>query len=147
MKIYRRILKYVFRHKRYLIISIIMSVFFSIFSALSIYLTIPLLKTLFVGKSSADETAIAGYNFSNIYRYLQVQFEQFIYSNGEIAAVTKICVLIFLAFLLKNVTGYFQGIYMQYTEKAVLKDLRDELYQKINYLSLIVKHLSFNSTN
>lgn len=136
MQIYKRILKYVKRYRRFLVISIVMSVFFSIFSALSVYLTIPLLKTLFLGKDSATVTVSPGDNFSNILRHLQSQFEQYIYSEGIISGVAKICVLIFLAFLFKNISGFFQSIYMQYTEKAVLKDIRNELYRKINNLSL-----------
>ncbi len=136
MQIYKRILKYVKRYRRFLVISIVMSVFFSIFSALSVYLTIPLLKTLFLGKDSASATVTTGDNFSNILRNLQSQFEQYIYSEGNISGVAKICVLIFLAFLFKNISGFFQSIYMQYTEKAVLKDIRNELYRKINNLSL-----------
>lgn len=136
MQIYRRILKYVKRYKRFLIKSIVMSVFFSIFSALSVYLTIPLLKTLFLGQESATEITTSGDNFSNIFRNLQSQFEHFVYSEGNISAIAKICIFIFLAFLLKNITGFFQSIYMQYTEKAVLRDIRDDLYRKINQLSL-----------
>ncbi len=113
-----------------------MSVFFSIFSALSVYMTIPLLKTLFLGKTSSSELISNSDGFTNFIKYLQNQFEQYIYSGGNISALTKICILLFLAFLLKNVTGYFQSIYMQYTEKAVIKDFRNELYQKINSLSI-----------
>jgi ATP-binding cassette, subfamily B, bacterial MsbA len=136
MKIYRRILKYVKKYRRSLITSIVMSVFFSVFSALSVYLTIPLLKTLFMGKGSSNETETAGYNFSNILRYIQYQFEQLISERDIMSAIVLICVLIFFAFLLKNISGFFRSISMQYVEKGVIKDIRDELYQKINKLSL-----------
>jgi subfamily B ATP-binding cassette protein MsbA len=44
--------------------------------------------------------------------------------------------MILIAFLLKNVTGFLQSIYMQYVEKGVLRDVRYEIYEKINSLSL-----------
>lgn len=89
-----------------------------------------------MGKGSSNETETAGYNFSNILRYIQYQFEQLISERDIMSAIVLICVLIFFAFLLKNISGFFRSISMQYVEKGVIKDIRDELYQKINKLSL-----------
>ena len=136
MKIYIRLLKYIKKYKIKIFISIIMSIFFSIFSALSIYMTIPLLRTLFLDKNStgmpeADTNVVSG-----LFNNLQKSFEIFIFSSGKENAILKICILILSAFLLKNITGFFQSVYMQYVEKGVLRDIRYEMYEKINKLSL-----------
>lgn len=133
MKTYLRILSYLKKYKLNLTISIILSIFFSIFSALSIYLTIPLLKTLFFG---GESTVSAQTDITGLYSRLQYAFESFIFSEGKLAALYKVCILILAAFILKNITGFYQSLYMQYSEKGLMRDLRISLYEKINKLSL-----------
>jgi subfamily B ATP-binding cassette protein MsbA len=135
MKTYLRVIKYALVYKRFLIGSMVLSVLFSIFSALSVYLTIPLLKTLFMtGEtvvSSTQPDAISG-----IYAKIQSLFETYILSSDKIVSLSIICILIGASFLLKNLTGFFQSILMQLAEKNVLKDIRKELNEKINRLSI-----------
>jgi subfamily B ATP-binding cassette protein MsbA len=133
MKTYLRILSYLKKYKLNLTVSIILSIFFSIFSALSIYLTIPLLKTLFFGGESTLSTQT---DITGLYSRLQYAFESFIFSEGKLAALYKVCILILAAFILKNITGFYQSLYMQYSEKGLMRDLRISLYEKINNLSL-----------
>lgn len=134
MKIYLRIVSYVKKYKRFITLSIISSLMFSIFSALSIYLTIPLLKTLFTG--SQTESIPATSQITNIYQSIQQVFESYIFSGSKESAILKISLLILAAFLLKNVTGFFHSFCIQYIEKGVLRDIRFEMYSKINKLSL-----------
>lgn len=136
MKIYFRLISYIKKYKLYIGISIIMSVIFSIFSALSIYLTIPLLKTLFLSNNTPVTVKEAPTGLSAIYENLQKTFEGYILSQGKESALFKICIMILIAFLLKNITGFLQSITMQYVEKGVLRDIRYEIYEKINSLSL-----------
>ena len=135
MKVYFRLLNYAKKYKSYLLSSIILSVLFSIFSGISVYLTIPLLKTLFLSQTSqADEFQSSGIsNF--VQEYLKI-IEDYIFEGGTEAALFKVCVLILLAFLLKNITGFFQAVSMQKVEKSVVRDIRVMTYEKINSLSL-----------
>jgi len=135
METYLRLLRYIKKYKERIIISVFMSVLYSIFSAISVYLTIPLLKTLFDNSASENNMAV-GNDVSGLYNKVQKIFGEFILNNGKENALLKICILILISFFLKNVTGFFQSIYMQYVEKGVLRDLRYELYEKINSLSL-----------
>jgi ATP-binding cassette, subfamily B, bacterial MsbA len=136
MKIYLRLISYIKKYKFYIVISILMSVLFSIFSALSIYLTIPLLKTLFLSKDANAVVKEAPTGITSFYENIQRTFENYIISEGKESALLKICILILIAFVLKNVTGFLQSIYIQYVEKGVLRDIRYEIYEKINTLSL-----------
>lgn len=132
MKPYSRILKYATRYKKYILISVALSVLFSIFSGLSIYLTIPLLKTLFISGNSVTDSVPAG----NFIRNSMYEFEKFILSGGKENALFLICALILVSYLLKNITGFFQSLYMQKVEKSVMRDVRYEMYEKINSFSL-----------
>lgn len=128
-------MKYVKRYKLSLVLSILMSILFSVFSALSIYLTIPLLKTLFIGEEQTQST-LEKTDITSIYGKLQSYFENLIFSAGKEQTLLVICILILIAFLLKNITGFYSSIFMQYVEKGVLRDLRNEIYFRINSLSL-----------
>lgn len=136
MKVYVRLLGYIKKYKVKIFTSVLMSVLFSIFSAISVYLTIPLLKTLFLDSNSPAGTQQPSADVSGLYDKVQRFFEEFIFKYGKEDALFKICILILIAFLLKNITGFLQSIYMQYVEKGVLRDIRYELYEKINNLSL-----------
>jgi ATP-binding cassette, subfamily B, bacterial MsbA len=136
MNIYLRLIGYIKKYKLKILMSVFMSVLFSIFSAISVYLTIPLLKTLFLDNNSPVNSQTSSNDISGFYNSVQKFFEDFILNSGKENALFKICVLILIAFLLKNITGFFQSIYMQYVEKGVLRDIRNELYEKINTLSL-----------
>jgi subfamily B ATP-binding cassette protein MsbA len=136
MKTYLRLLEYIKKYRVKIAASIFMSIFYSLFSALSIYLTIPLLKTLFLDPNSSVENTAGNDQVFDAYRSIQKTLEIYIFSSGKESALYKICVLILFAFFLKNVTGYFQSLYMQYVEKGVLRDIRNVLYEKINSLSL-----------
>jgi len=135
VKIYIRIIKYIKKYKKYIYYSVIMSLLFSVFSALSIYLTIPLLKTLFTGNQQ-NQTSTAPDNITGFYQSLQKVFEDYILSGTKESAILKISLLVLTAFLLKNITGFFQSVFMQYVEKGVLRDIRYEMYEKINKLSI-----------
>ncbi len=136
MKVYVRLLGYIKKYKIKIILSILMSILFSIFSAISVYLTIPLLKTLFIDNNAKINNQSTQTDITGLYQNIQRFFEEFIFNNGKENALLKICILILIAFFLKNITGFFQSIYMQYVEKGVLRDIRYELYEKINKLSL-----------
>lgn len=111
-----------------------MSLLFSVFSALSIYLTIPLLKTLFTG--GQQSSAPAADSITGFYQSIQKVFEEYILSGSKESAILKISLLVLAAFLLKNITGFFQSVFMQYVEKGVLRDIRYEMYEKVNKLSI-----------
>ena len=134
MKTYFRLLGYVKKYKPLIFLSALLSILFSIFSALSIYLTIPLLKTLFM-ETSSEPVESTG-DITNFVQGILNSIEAYILSGDKETALVKVCVLILVTFSLKNITGFFQSITMQKVEKGTVRDVRMELYEKINSLSL-----------
>ncbi|MBI4546848.1 MAG: ABC transporter ATP-binding protein [Ignavibacteriae bacterium] len=138
MNIYLRILRYVRPYWKYVIISIACTVFYSIFSGISIYLMIPLLETLFNPKTappSADglETTLG---VSGIIENVKLAFQSYIMSGTPTEVLLKVSLIIFFAFLLRNLFGYFQSYFMAYAEEGVIKDLRNALYCHLHNLPL-----------
>ncbi|MCI0473645.1 MAG: ABC transporter ATP-binding protein/permease, partial [Ignavibacteria bacterium] len=135
MKIYLRLVGYIYKNKKYIFTSFVLSVLLSFFNALSIYLTIPLLKTLFAGEQSLNPVTDTTQSFG-IYNQFRAFLEENLFSHGKYEALVTICILIFLSYLLKNISGFFQSLSIQRVEKSVLTDLRFELYRKINQFSV-----------
>jgi len=133
-----RILKYVRPYLKQLALSVFFTILFSIFSGVSIYLAIPLLETLFsqdyisalskLGSSSGFFSDLKNTFFSFLFKY--------VFSGTHSEALIKICLVIIIAFFLKNISGYLQAYFMAYVEQGLVKDIRNEVYRHLHTLSL-----------
>ncbi len=133
MKEYFRLLKLLKPYKGYLVLSFVLVILYSFFNAASIYLSIPLLKTLFT-QSATDSGITQAHNFFEKFR---VYIDAFIFGNGDkYSSLVRVCVLLLTAYFLKNIFEYLQSILTQYVEKSLITDLRRKLYHKFNSLSL-----------
>jgi subfamily B ATP-binding cassette protein MsbA len=141
MTLARRILHYVKPYRGQLALSVLFSVLFSIFSGLSIYLTIPLLETLFHDPTRAAAVVSSSPSFLpswlvSLKDTLGAWFQQMVFSNDPSVSLRNICVVMVGAFLLKNLSAYFQSNLMVAVEQGLVKDLRDDLYRHIHELPL-----------
>jgi subfamily B ATP-binding cassette protein MsbA len=133
-----RVLKYVRPYWKQLALSVFFTILFSIFSGVSIYLAIPLLETLFsqdyisalnkLGSSSGFLSDLKNTFFSFLFRY--------VFSGTHSEALIKICIVIIIAFFLKNISDYLQAYFMAYVEQGLVKDIRNEVYRHLHTLSL-----------
>ena len=92
------------------------SILFAILNGVSVYLTIPLLDTLFQESASKQEVSQtssienAGGIFpawvNEIKEDVVKLFNDFVLSGDKPEVLIKICVLVLLAFLLKNIFSY-----------------------------------------
>ncbi len=144
MSTYSRVLRYLRPYKARLAASMLCSVLFSVFSGLSIYLTIPLLETLFgrggvsspaAPASSSSPELVPGW-LAGIRRSMEHAFQSAVFSGSAEQSLLTICAVIVGAFLLKNLFGYVQSNLMTHVEQGVVRDLRNDLYQHIHELPL-----------
>ncbi len=122
------------------------TVLFAVLNGVSVYLTIPLLDTLFqesatkqvIEKSGNVDKAnsILPDWIVGIKDDLVTSFNNFVLGGDKPEVLIKICVLILIAFLLKNLFGYVQGYFMAYVEYASMKDLRDDAYKHLHKLPI-----------
>lgn len=144
MKNFKRFLKYVIPHKRNLVISIIFNVLYAFFSAISMLSLFPLMKVLFSdGEKLHIKPVYEGFK-SIDKRYLEDSLNYFITNNTETkgALNTLIWMVVFVltTFLLKNLFNFISIVYMTYLNNGILKDLRNDVYQKV--ISLPVSFFS-----
>jgi subfamily B ATP-binding cassette protein MsbA len=142
MNTYARVLKYIKPFRLHLALSILCSVFYSVFSGISLYLIIPLLETLFAGKApvhaaapAAVPTMLPGW-VAGAKEAVTSAFQQLIFRDNPAASLLNICIVIVAAFLIKNVFAYLQSNLMIYVEQGLTRDLRNALYRHIHELPL-----------
>lgn len=146
MSTYIRIVSYVKPYWKHLIASVLFTFLFAIFNGLSVYLTIPLLDTLFQETSYSQQvTTTQQLNEStsvlpdwvvNLKDEITKTFNDFVLSGSKVDALMRICFLVLMTFLLKNITGYLQAYFMAHVEYGAMKDLRDEAYSHLHQLPM-----------
>ena len=115
-------------------------------NGLSIYLIIPLLDTLFQegGSKQTTETSqqmekasswLPGF-INDFKESVSDWFSGFVYAGDKIDILLKICFIILIVFLLKNLFGYLQSNLMSYVEYASMNDLRDKAYKHLHKLPI-----------
>ena len=142
MRIFLRILTYVRPYWKTLSLSILCTLFFSIFSGVSIYLTIPLLETLFdqssvtVEKQTPPRNSLVPNEMIGIKQSVDHTVRSYIFGGSKTESLYRICVIILVVFLLKNLFGYAQSYLMALVEQGLMMDIRNELYRHLHNLSL-----------
>jgi subfamily B ATP-binding cassette protein MsbA len=124
----------------------VFTILFAILNGVSVYLTIPLLDTLFQESATKQTTQ----QTSNIEKTSSIlpdwivnlkdntvkSFNDFVLAGDKPEVLIKICFLILMAFLLKNFFAYMQGYFMAFVEYASMKDLRDDAYKHLHKLPI-----------
>lgn len=136
MSVYTRILSYLRPHGGRLTASIVFSLLYSVFSGVSLYLTVPLLETLFHGPAQAVSPSPLPGAVSGVRESVSVWFRSVVFRGSAEEALVTICAVIVAAFLLKNLFGYLQSNVMTHVEQALVRDLRNDLYRHIHELPL-----------
>ncbi len=135
MHVVLRILSYLRPYKRHLILASLSMVMFVIFNMLVLVLLIPFINTLFDQKNAALKP-LPELSFSTIKDWTLTAFNNFLATHDPITALQYLCVMVFGAFLFKNLFHYLQTYFMAPAEQGIIRDLRDELYSKMLNLSM-----------
>jgi subfamily B ATP-binding cassette protein MsbA len=118
---------------------------FALLNGLSVYLTIPLLDTLFQESATREvvseeqqksTTSIFPDWIQSLEKDVTTSFNDFILSGEKSEVLIKICLLILIAFLFKNIFGYMQAYFMAVVEYGAMKDLRDQAFKHLHQLPL-----------
>jgi subfamily B ATP-binding cassette protein MsbA len=146
MHVYKRILSFILPFWKHLVATIIFTFLFSALSGISIYLTIPLLNTLFLQNEveSQNSDSLPTSNSDSIIpswiielqQSISNSFESYVYSGTTHEVLLKISFLIIIAFFLKSIFGYLQSYYIAYIQQGMIKNIRDKCYIHIHQLPM-----------
>ncbi|REE79818.1 ATP-binding cassette, subfamily B, MsbA [Lutibacter oceani] len=133
MKYFRQILIYAKPYKIYGFFNIISNIFYALFGTLAFVSLMPMLKVLF--KSAEPINTPPAYNgITKLGDYIENSINYFITqkvnNEGELKALLFMIVIIISTFLLKNIFGYLAMYFITFLRNGVLKDVRNDLYEK-----------------
>lgn len=147
MKIYRRLLSYLTPSWKSLAGSILCTIGFTLFSGLLILLVGPFLKMVFSSEGFVLQqdvpTGEEKPGLSKILPFLSaisVQMKaiaaRLISGETRLESLRRLCLVVIIVALLKNLFWYFQGYLMAFVEQKLIMGLRDDLYRHFHCLSL-----------
>lgn len=133
MKYFKQIMMYARPYKGYGILNIISNIFYALFGTLAFVSLMPMLKVLF--KSSEPIQTAPTYQGvvelgDYIENYINYFITQKVNSEGELKALMFMIFIVIATFLLKNLFGYLALFFITFLRNGVLKDLRNDLYEK-----------------
>lgn len=133
MKYFRQILIYAKPYKGFGILNIISNVLYALFGTLAFVSLMPMLKVLFKSSEPLNTAPVyTGISKLGDYveNYINFFITQKVNNEGELSALMFMIIIIIVTFLLKNVFGYFADFFITFLRNGVLKDLRNDLYEK-----------------
>lgn len=133
MKYFKQILMYAKPYKIYGFFNIISNVFYALFGTLAFVSLMPMLKVLFNSSEPINTPPV--YNgIAKLGDYVENSINYFITqkvgSEGELSALSFMISIIIGTFLLKNIFGYLAMYFITFLRNGVLKDVRNDLYEK-----------------
>lgn len=147
VKTYRRLLSFVAPSWKMLAGSILCTVCFTLFSGLLVLLVGPFLKTVFSPEGFAlqdepvmTEPAKALPLLSTISAKMKAVAARLVAGQTRLESLRRLCLLVIVVALLKNLFRYFQGYLMAYVEQRLVMSLRNDLYRHFHSLSLSYFH-------
>ena len=138
MNYFFKILRFGIPYKRFAFLNIFFNVLYAIFSALAYVSMIPMMQILF-GTTPKTTVPPIYQGIGQIKNYLESFFNykitQYMDQDSGKALIFVIGIIISL-FFLKNIFNYLAMFFITFLRNGVLKDLRNELYQKTTTLPL-----------
>lgn len=133
MKSLSAIFRYIGKYPKLIIAYFSFNILSAIFSVISLGLVSPFLLLIFK-KQDTFKAISQSNNFltrHNPITYFKDWLYQLIKTEGEIAALGVICLVVLLSFLLKNIFLYLSMYYLNPIRNNIINDMRSSMYKKI----------------
>jgi ATP-binding cassette, subfamily B, bacterial MsbA len=149
--LYLRTLSYLRPYTRSIVLILVFNLLFVAFNALSIWMVAPFINTLFKGATSHTEATFSqtapalaapaqpspgGFNLQHLNHWLKGTTDRLILQGDPMEVLKILCILIFIAFFMKNLFAFAEAYTVSYVEQKVIKDLREQLHDHILGLPL-----------
>lgn len=111
----------------------------------TVYLSSPLLDTLFKQTGVADTTPIVNTDdvgsltpgwFTDLSNSISEKFNDVVFAGSTTDILLKICFMILIAFFFKNLFGYFQNFFLIHVEQGLIRDIRNVVFKHIHKLPM-----------
>ena len=138
MGYFTKILKYAIPYKHFALLNIISNIFHALFGTLSMISLFPMLKVLFNQTETLSQAPIWS-GIGNIVEYGEGYLNYYVTikkNEGSDDVLVFMILIIVITFLLKNLFNYLSLFFITYLRNGVIRDLRNDLYDKMTELSV-----------
>jgi ATP-binding cassette, subfamily B, bacterial MsbA len=136
MKRFFQLLIYIKPYKTYAALNIIFNIFSAVFALFSFTLVIPFLGILFGTQPLVTEPKAFELNFEFLKHNFYYYISWLINNHGKESALLLVCILVVLSTLLKVGFKFLANYYITFIRIGILKDIRNQLYEKVLKLPL-----------
>ncbi len=156
MEVFKRVLGYLKSVKTLIVAALICSILFAFFNLVAIWLSATFIESIFspsataveesgnkISKESGEQTDIENLQSIesikekfNLNKYIKRSTRKLISRDSKLKSLKIVCVLIFAAFLLKNLFDYLKNIFIVRLNYRIVNLLRNNLYEHLQKLSL-----------
>ena len=130
----KKLSRFIVPYKRYAILNIICNIFYALFSTLAMISLMPMINVLF-GESKKVYSKPIYNGIRDIKDYSESYLNYIVTTtteaDGPQRALLYMIILIISLFLLKNLFNYLALFFITFLRNGVLRDLRDEIYNKV----------------
>lgn len=133
---FRRILHYVKPYWFSIMMNIVFNILAIVFSLFSFSMIVPFLNLLFNPENLTTVKPEFALDTDSLLAMLDYYVSYIIILKGQSTALIFICLLLVIAFFLRNITTYFALYFMVGARAGTIKDIRNDLYRKIMILPL-----------
>lgn len=131
-QLYRRMFRFLRPQMPAFILSVVLSFTVVSLEGLSLWLSAPLVRTLFMPESAPPEKP--AWSIANVYEFLKYHTYAYLSEHDPLTALKVVCILIVCAFLAKNVIVYIKHLLIARVNLHVERDLRNTLYRHALHL-------------
>ena len=135
---FNRIFRYTLTYKRFFLLNIFTNIFYALFGTLSMISLFPMLKVLF-NQTESLTTEPIWVGIGDIGNYAEAYLNYFVTIKkieGNNDVLIFMVSIIIVTFLLKNLFNYLSMFFITFLKNGVIKDFRNEIYNKIVKLSM-----------
>ena len=134
MRNFFRILRYARPYRRYAVLNVVFNLVSTVFHLGSLLVFIPFLNLLFGQTPPPSGRPAVEFSLEGIKRLPELfnwRMAAYIQEHGQMGGLVFICVVVAFCFLLKNLTRYFALWAIGILRNRAVRDLRNEVYDKI----------------
>ncbi len=136
MKRFSVILSYLKPYWKKTTVSVLLNFIGVVFSLFSFTMIIPFLSILFNNQAIIDQPIPFEFSVESIQHNFNYFISQIILEKGQNAALFSVSILVVILVLLKTAFIYFSLFFMASVRNKIVKDIRNELYNKVLSLPL-----------
>jgi subfamily B ATP-binding cassette protein MsbA len=135
------IYRYTFKYRGLALLVIVSNIFYVVFNLVSLALFVPFLQVIFNSEETTKAVAEPIYKggFFNSFEYAGKYYNYYMHASAESdpkGALFFVCVTVAICFFLKNFSRYMAVWFQSQLRMAVVRDVRDKLFEKAMKLPL-----------